>query len=282
VSIRMWSRLPGILLTVVLMVSLAVGVWLDRTGPQWRSGIEMMKVLPAEVTSVEYFDFSGSFAEAFRDEVVFEGLDAFCGQDTQLIRARGRCSFQDHDDAENSPDTAERLTLYKGQFDGGAMARALEGNGEFGPAVRHGRILMWTSMHDSSHSIALIGQLIVSGPTKRVQQCVEAAQGRRESLYDNKDARDVLNRLPNGDGFFLGTGLQVSKDRPGRLAAAECSRLPTSNHASTARTIVEKYSNVDSASARMSGLEAESESHPTGFKRSQNGVFVRYTRFDRN
>jgi hypothetical protein len=278
---KMWSRLPGILLTVVLMVSLGVGVWLDQNGPQWPKAIEMMKILPSEdVSVVMYQGFSGRFGAAYRDEIVFEGLDEFCGQDINAVHGKGLCSFQGYyDNVESSPNPSEKLALYEGQFDGASMARALEADGEFAPASRLGRILVWTSIQGHENAtIALIDQWIVSGPTERVQQCVEAAQGKRESLYHNRHARDVLNRLPKGDYFVLAAGLRLDEDEPGRLAWTECWHFATSNSSPSRSTTVEKYGNIDSATSRISRLRSESQGDPAGFKVSQDGLFVTYTK----
>jgi hypothetical protein len=276
-GMKSWGRLPGLLLTVVLMVSLGVGVWLDQNGPQWRRASEMMKILPADVSLIWYLDFGGRYPAAYRDEVVFEGHDEFCGQDLKAIRGRGVGYFQNVDN--DTGQSSQELAVYEGRFDEASMVRALEAKDGFGPPSRLGGILMWTSTHGSvSTSIALIDHFIVSGTTERVQQCVEAAQGKRESFYANEHARDVLNRLTKGDSLGLAAGLQAGEDRPGLLATVECFRFRTSNYAPNKHTTVEKYCDVDSATARIARLEAESESNPTGFKISQDGVFVTYTR----
>jgi len=280
-STKMWSRFPGILLTVVLIVSLGVGVWLDQNGPQWPGGIEMMKILPAEdVSMVTYQGFSGGFGAAYRDEIVFEGLDEFCGQDIEAVHGKGLCGFQAYyDNVGSSPNPSEKLQLYEGQFDGASMARALEKEeGEFGPATRNGGILVWTSTQGYCRSIALIDRFIILGSAERMQQCVEAAQGKRESLYDNADAKDVLNRLPKGDGFALAAGLRLGEDEPGRLAWTECWHFATSNSAPSRSTTVEKYGDIDSATSRISRLRSESQGDPAGFKVSQDGLFVTYTK----
>jgi hypothetical protein len=161
------------------------------------------------------------------------------------------------------------------------MTRALEAEGWSGSSRHHGSILMWISTQgDARPSMALIDNFVVSGSIEQVSRCIEAAQNKRESFYDNGDARDVLNRLPKGDGFKLAAGVRLAEEQPGRLAWAECWHFASFGNASPTRTTVEKYGDVDSATARVARLEAERahQGDPPSFEISQTGVFVTYTR----
>ena len=263
---RIWSLLPTVLLSVILVVSLGVGGCQEEKGPQWTKAIEMMELVPSEITGFMYVDAhktDSDFVDQMKAKMDWPTND-FYGQDWNAIDSVGFFGS----DYDNFP----RSLICEGAFDAISMASALEGEAGFDPASRCGGILLWTRDQDG---IALIDRFIVAGNTERVQDCIDIAQAEGESLSDNADAQDVIGRLPEDDGFSLTLEVAASGENAGCLAQASTFRPAIT----FTMTIVEKYEDVDSARARVAHLKAErnQEGDPTGFRISRAGVFVTWT-----
>jgi len=254
---RIWSLLPAVILSMVLVVSFGVGGCHEKRDPQWTKAIEMMAALPSEIDGFKYIDVRRADSDVI-DQMKTKmqwPTDDFYGQDWDKIDSLGFCSS--HNDYP-----PKSLMAYEGGFDATSMASALEGEAGFGPASRYGSILLWTK---DQGSVALIDRFIVAGHTERVQHCIEVAQGEREPLSDNEDASDVLLRLPKDQAFSLAVGDAAIGENAGCLAQALTFR-PALTFTST---IVEKYEDFDSARARVAHLKGE-KVHPI----SRDGVFV--------
>lgn len=77
---------------------------------------------------------------------------------------------------------------------------------------RNGAVEVWKG----GELVALRDNLVIAGDKHIVRYCIEVIKGEKDSLWDNEDARDVVNRLPDGimlayfapfgDGLYSGVG----------------------------------------------------------------------------
>lgn len=263
---RIWSLLPAVILSMVLVVSFGVGGCHEERDPQWTKAIEMMAALPSEIDIFRYVDVRRAGSDSIGEMKTRMDIPTqdFYGQGWDTINSVGFfSSWNDH---------FSQSSIYEGAFDGTLMVSALEGEVGFGPPSRFGSILMWTGDH---LNIALIDRFIVVGNTERVQHCIEVAQGEREPLSDNVDATDVVRRLPEDDGFSVAVGKQAEGGNAGCLAEA----MSFQTELTFTSRIVLKYEDVKSAKVRYADSKREmaKEGNPAGSKISRDGVFVTLT-----
>jgi len=133
---RIWSLLPTVLLSVILVVSLGVGGCQEEKGPQWTKAIEMMELVPSEITGFMYVDAhktDSDFVDQMKAKMDWPTND-FYGQDWNAIDSVGFFGS----DYDNFP----RSLICEGAFDAISMASALEGEAGFDRASRYGGILL--------------------------------------------------------------------------------------------------------------------------------------------
>ena len=109
------------------------------------------------------------------------------------------------------------LMMYAGDFDLEQMTSIIEqGSVE---SFEYEGITICTDQNASS--TAVIDDVVFVGSSEDIQLCVDVANGQGTSLYDNKDAKDTIGRLPGG--YILGVMVMgdtnSSEESYGLLAA---------------------------------------------------------------
>lgn len=98
------------------------------------------------------------------------------------------------------------VVLYEGEFDLDDVREWLESNGYDEEEYKDVEIWEWEDWY--SRSVALMSGLIIAGEIDDVKDCIDVIEEGEDSLYDDRDIKDVVDRLP--DGFMASVGYSSS------------------------------------------------------------------------
>jgi hypothetical protein len=90
------------------------------------------------------------------------------------------------------------LILYSGDFNISRMVSAIEETSI--ESLQYEGITIWTDAY--SYSTAIIDGVVFIGSRDNLQLCIDVVGGDSASLYSNKEAQDIIGRLPGG--YMLG------------------------------------------------------------------------------
>jgi hypothetical protein len=178
-------------LAIILGVVLVVIAVIIPSGSEKNNFVRMVKMLPQEVGEFSFFDAGmlqndedllytwNSIKDYFlEDDIYGENLGSMTG-----LGVAG----SEYD-----------LVLYSGDFDLEQMKTVIEQNSL--ESFEYEGITVWTDQY--AYSTAVIDNVVFIGTSEKIQLCINASNGQGTSLYDNKDVRDIINRLPGG--YLLG------------------------------------------------------------------------------
>ena len=104
----------------------------------------------------------------------------------------------------------ERLYLIYGNFDLNEL-RDKRDSLSFNPGEYQG-VELWTK---TDELVALMEDVIITGTEQSVRDCIDVMMGEKHSLWDNQDARNMIEMLPDGFSmFFSCQSLYVSNSMP--------------------------------------------------------------------
>lgn len=196
-----------IVLSIVLVMSLALGIPLGTSclGDSGGGGggdvatevIDMLKMMPKGAD-----DFMSIDLEALRADDDFEELYNDFMSDLSDLEESFGISFGDVSLFGVSGDG--EIVILRGDFDFDGVRDALE-------EIRleeetYEGVEMWVS---PGISVALMDDMIIFGGEDNVKDCIEVIEEGDDSLYDNADFRDVIDRLPDGVMVAVGEGGSV-------------------------------------------------------------------------
>jgi hypothetical protein len=179
-----------VLAVVVMLVSI-VSVLGCSSGSDQGSFVSMMKILPENLSSLTFIDVAMLQADDDLISVWNQIKEQSLGEDVYGESVDEMIGF-------GMAGDSSRVTLYEGDFDVDQMTSVIERNSN--ESFDYKGVEIWTDKNASS--TAVIDDMVVNGSSEDIQLCVDVFKGEGTSLYDNKDARDVVNRLP--DGYMLG------------------------------------------------------------------------------
>jgi len=180
-SSKKWSWVTAVVMVAVLVVSLAVGIWLDQRERQveWLGAVEMMEVLPTDVGDFNYTDL-GAYPEGWWNYSEWREHygEEFLGQTWDKVQGMATCDDR-------------HIWLWAGDFDLGQVIDYLGANSV--ESYDYGQTDVWKGEY---YSTAVVNGIVITGYDDDVRRCIDASRGSQNALYDNEDYIGVLGRLP--------------------------------------------------------------------------------------
>ena len=179
------------LIALILGVVFVIIAVVLPSGSDKAEFIKLAKMLPAEVGEFTYIDMRvlqsdeglQSTWESIKD--YFLGEDIY-GEDIGDVTGFGMAGSE------------LDIMLYSGDFNISRMVSAIEETSV--ESLQYEGITIWTDMY--SYSTAIIDGMVFIGSRDNLQLCIDVVAGESASLYGDKDAQDVIGRMPGG--YMLG------------------------------------------------------------------------------
>ena len=168
---------------LVVVVLLSAVLLTMGCGSESSVFVDLIKKVPHDSSTVDFMDI-----EKLRDDPDFEGAyeDWKMAYDLQ-----GQYGIN-HDQVETFIMT-ESIYLVQGGFDmSDVVDRLLHLGYEYD---RYKDVERWSS---GNVHVALMERMVVAGSKDGVESCIKIAKGEDSSLYEKRDARDVVEKLPHG------------------------------------------------------------------------------------
>lgn len=158
------------------------------------------------------------------------------------------------------------LLLYAGDFDLEQMTSTIEQNSI--ESFEYEGITIWTDQY--SYSTAVIEDIVFIGSSEDIQLCVNVSNGNGTSLYDDKNAKDVLGRLP--DGYMFGVTIvgdeASSTETYGILAVGMATSKQNGN---ISQVSLLNFEDSDAVQEYITLLESQI---PEGYDVTQDGQYL--------
>lgn len=236
----MKNKIP--FLSLILGVVLVVIAVVIPSSSNDNEFIRLTKMLPEELGEFTFIDVEMLQS----DEALYSTWDMlqeqFVGQEIYGENASKITGF-------GVAGSEYDLMLYSGKFDLEEMTSEIEKSSI--ESFEYEGVTMWTDAY--SYSTAVIDDVVFIGSSEEVQMCIDVAEGEAASLYDNKDAQDVIGRLPGGymlgvaggESFmetydFLAVGTAMYK-QGGNISSKSVLKFEDSDAAQEYLTLLEDY-----------------------------------------
>ncbi|MFA5374924.1 MAG: hypothetical protein WC455_04115 [Dehalococcoidia bacterium] len=177
------SLLMGVVLLVIALVL--------PSGSGGGDFIRMAKMLPKDIGEFTFFDVSMLQADEDLLSAWNTIKEDLIGEDIYSENISKVTGF-------GMAGSEYDLMMYSGDFDLEQMTSAIEQSSI--ESFEHEGITIWTDQY--SYSTAVIDDIVFIGSSEDIQLCINVSNGKGASLYEDKDAKDVINRLPGG--YMLG------------------------------------------------------------------------------
>jgi len=194
-------KLTRIISVAVLISMLAVvGAGVGCGGKGRGGAARGMNMMPENASSFVFVDI-----KALRSDEDLKGIY------TEEVRETFGIDVDDIDCVAASDD----LSLLDGRFDFDKVRDGLDGRGFNKSEYKDVEVWensgedVWVALmrnFDGSGWLALMRNLIVLGSEDAVKDCITVIEEGKDSLQDNRDARDVMARLPGGVVMMWGIG----------------------------------------------------------------------------
>jgi hypothetical protein len=191
-------RIVSIVALVLVLALIGAGVGCGGKGGG--EAARMMSMIPEDASRFMFVDI-----KTLQGDEDLEGLyeDMFSDID-EMLATLGI----DADDIYRIAGSGETLLLLDGVFDLDEARSALEDHGF--DKSEYKDVELWEDPSGYA-GVALMRNLIVVGGQDAVEDCIKAIKGGESSLRDNRDAREVMDRLPGGIVMGLGIGEAFSE-----------------------------------------------------------------------
>jgi hypothetical protein len=158
------------------------------------------------------------------------------------------------------------LMLYSGKFDLAEMTSEIEKSSV--ESFEYEGVTMWTDPY--SYCTAVIDEVVFIGSSEDVKMCINISNGNGASLYDDKDAQDVLGRLHGGymSGLTV-VGEGASFETYGLLAVASSASKQGSN---ISQISIPKFEDADAAQEYITMIEEQGLTE--GYDVVQDGQYL--------
>lgn len=252
----MMNKIPflAIILGVVLVV-IAVVLPSNSDGTEF---IRLTKMLPEEVVDFTFFDV-GTLQADEDLQYTWELIKDYVGED---IYGENVSKVTGFGIAGSNFD----LMLYSGKFDLEEMTSEIEKSSI--ESFEYEGVTIWTDAY--SYSTAVINEVVFIGSSEDVKMCINISNGNGVSLYDDKDAQDVLGRLHGGYMSSLTVvGEEASFETYGILAVASSASKQGGN---LSQTSILKFEDADAAQEYITMIEEQGLTE--GYDVVQDGQYL--------
>jgi len=230
-----------ICIVVLILALISTGIGCDST--KGEGAVDMMKKVPNAIDSFSFIDIDAMRTDADLEKAYIDLKDSFM-ENMDYVGTN-------FDEVDRAANTGTSPMVLEGDFNLDEVREKLE-DLEYGRDEYRG-IEVWEA---EGVLIALISnKLVIVGTEDTVKDCIKVIKDGDASLYDDKDFRDVMDRLPSGiivqctERVF-----PVSFDQYEGLEVAGVSVMKKDKH-SMAFTWICKFENRNSASDAMDEIE---------------------------
>jgi hypothetical protein len=243
-----------ILTTVLVLVLIVSVVGCSSGANEASSGVEgpssedtlvvrMMKMLPSDAGVLNYIDIaslreeyniSASAVKSYFDNV-YE--DDILGEDINKVNAIATVNDMD-------------IFLYSGDFDFNRVTANLEQISSSSYTYKGADIWM-SEQYRETLSTVIMNDVVMTGPDYIIKRCIDITSNAELSLYDNRDFKDVFERLPMGVSFSIAAST-YSYEPEGVLVSAD---FIIAEEGMETETMVLKFTDSDMAQQYVTSLE---------------------------
>ena len=248
-TVRILSLIIGVVLLVIALVFCFRGSDKDDF-------IRMVKMLPEDIGSLTFVDVAmlqndedlQSMWNSIKEYYVGEDI---YGENVSRITSIGIAG------------SASNVSMYAGDFDLEQMTSMIEHSSM--ESFEYEGITVWTDQNASS--TAVIDNVVFVGSSEDIQLCINLSNGQGASLYDNKDAKDTIGRLPGG--YVLGVAVMNSSENDYGLLVA--GMAVSKNDGNISQVSLLKFDDSDAAQGYITEFESQI---PSDYVVTQDGEYV--------
>ena len=243
----------SMILGVVLIV---IAVIIPSGSAEKDSFVRMVKMLPEDLPGLTFIDVKVLQSDSDMLSMWNQAKEQFFGEDLYGENVSKITGF-------GMAGSENEMMLYAGDFDLEQMTSIIEqGSVE---SFEYEGITVWTDQDASS--TAVIDNVVFVGSSEDIQMCINLSNGKGASLYDNKDAKDTIGRLP--DGYVLGVAVMNSSENDYGLLVA--GMAVSKNDGNISQVSLLKFDDSDAAQGYITEFEAQI---PSDYVVTQDGEYV--------
>ena len=243
----------SMILGVVLIV---IAVIIPSGSAEKDSFVRMVKMLPEDLPGLTFIDVKVLQSDSDMLSMWNQAKEQFFGEDLYGENVSKITGF-------GMAGSENEMMLYAGDFDLEQMTSIIEqGSVE---SFEYEGITVWTDQDASS--TAVIDNVVFVGSSEDIQMCINLSNGEGASLYDNKDAKDTIGRLP--DGYVLGVAVMNSSENDYGLLVA--GMAVSKNDGNISQVSLLKFDDSDAAQGYITEFEAQI---PSDYVVTQDGEYV--------
>jgi len=251
-TVRILSLIVGVVLLVVAIIAIICFPSADKG-----DFIRMAKMLPEDIGTFSFVDVAmlradndlNSMWTLVKDNYLGQGV---YGENVSKITGFGMAG------SDNS------LMLYKGDFDFNQITSAIEQNSV--ESYDYKGVKIWTDRN--ALSTAVIDDVVFIGKSEDVKLCIDLHKGEGSSLYDSKDAKDIIGRLPGGYVLGVMVNESFSARSYGIMAAGMAVSKQNGNISDTS---LFKFNGSAAAQKYMTAVKSQM---PSGYDVTQDGQYL--------
>jgi hypothetical protein len=176
----------------IFLVIVIAGTSISCSLGKERAAVDMMKKLPWYTSFFNLYESTVIFNDKDFKDALGEEADLllaeieYLGLDISAVRSL----------AWTRHSKGTMIDLLEGDFNPSILKESLMKN-RFDIETYEGDEI-WRQRGEDAWLALFDEDTIVLGDETRVKDCLDVARGRMDSLYDNRDFRDIMERLPNG------------------------------------------------------------------------------------
>jgi len=191
------------LVTLLLSVAALVGCGSGNDGDSNDDAngggvaISAMKKLPKDAGGFTFIDLAATRAD--------DDIAELYGHAVGMIESECDALGISTDDVDRVAD-GDTVKILEGSFDLDQVRQELEANGY--EANRYKEIDTWEKSRADIEAVALVSEscIVVGSSIDRVTDCIDVIKGDADSLSDDEDVSEVVDRLPTGLLVAVRTG----------------------------------------------------------------------------
>jgi len=249
-TVRILSLIIGVVLLVIALVFCFRGSDKDDF-------IRMVKMLPEDLGELTFIDVNVLQSDSDMISIWNQAKEQLLGEDIYGENVSKITGF-------GIAGSENEMMLYAGDFDLEQVTSIIEqGSVE---SFEYEGVTIWTDQY--ALSTAVMDGVVFVGSSEWIQQCVDVNKGEESSLYDNKDARDVVSGLPGG--YVLGVSVMNSSENSYGLLAVGMAVSKQNGNISQISLL--KFDDSDAAQEYITMVESQI---PEDYDVTQDGQYVK-------
>ena len=182
-TVRILSLIIGVVLLVIALI-------FCFRGSDKNDFVRMAKMLPEDIGEFTFFDVSMLQADEDLQSTWNSIKEYYVGEDIYGENVSKITSI-------GIAGSASNVSMYAGDFDLEQMTSMIEHSSM--ESFEYEGITVW--MDQNASSTAVIDNVVFVGSSEDIRLCINVSNGKSASLYDNKDVKEVIDRIP--DGYVL-------------------------------------------------------------------------------